>query len=105
MRRTRQLIAYRRDVVIGLCHLYKCTPLNVLWEFVFYIVMRTNLHALSITIYESPQYCYDAYLIYWRGMQVDGERLFTTKGPVMVKESNNYKNGLLRGQYLAIKVT
>ena len=38
MRRTRQLIAYRRDVVIGLCHLYKCTPLNVLhW-----------LHLLSI---------------------------------------------------------
>ena len=26
----------------------------VLWEFVSYIVMRTNLHALSITIYESP---------------------------------------------------
>ena len=27
-------------------------------------------------------YCYDAYLLYWRGMQVDGERLFTNKGPV-----------------------
>ena len=38
-------------------------------------------------------------------MQVDGERLFTTKGQVMVKESNNLKNCLLRGQYLAIKVT
>ena len=24
-------------------------------------------------------------------MQVDGEILFTTKGPVMVKESNNFK--------------
>ena len=30
MIRTRQLIAYSRDVVIGLCNLYKCTPLNVL---------------------------------------------------------------------------
>ena len=50
-------------------------------------------------------YCYDAYLLYWRGMQVDGERLFTNKGPVMVKESNHFKNCLLRGQYLAIKVT
>ena len=29
--------------------------------------------------------CYDAYLFYWRGMQVDGERLFTNKGPVIVK--------------------
>ena len=38
-------------------------------------------------------------------MQVDGERLFTTKGPVMVKESNNLKNPLLQGQYLEIKVT
>ena len=38
-------------------------------------------------------------------MQVDGEILLTTKGPVMVKESNNFKNCLLRGQYLAIKVT
>ena len=38
-------------------------------------------------------------------MQVDGETLFTNKGPVMVKESNNFKNSLLRGQYLAIKVT
>ena len=36
-------------------------------------------------------YYYDAYLLYWRGMQVDGERLFTNKGPVMVKESNNLK--------------
>ena len=25
-------------------------------------------------------------------MQVDGEILFTNKGPVMVKESNNFKN-------------
>ena len=39
-----------------------------------------------------------------RGMQVDGEILFTNKGPVMVKDSNNYQNCLLRGQYLAIKV-
>ena len=38
-------------------------------------------------------------------MQVDGEILFITKGPVMVKESNNLKNGLFRGQYLAINVT
>ena len=38
-------------------------------------------------------------------MQVDGEILFTNKGPVMVKESKNFKNCLLRGQYLAIKVT
>ena len=38
-------------------------------------------------------------------MQVDGEILFTNKGPVMVKESNSFKNGLLRGQYIAIKVT
>ncbi len=38
MRRTRQLIAYRRDVVFTLCLLHKCTPLNVLhW-----------LHLLSI---------------------------------------------------------
>ena len=38
-------------------------------------------------------------------MQVDGDILFTNKGPVMIKESNNLKNSLLRGQYLAIKVT
>ena len=38
-------------------------------------------------------------------MQVDGEILFTNKGPVMVKESNNFQNCLLRGQYFAIKVT
>ena len=38
-------------------------------------------------------------------MQVDGEILFTTKGPVMVKESNNLKNRLLQGQNLEIKVT
>ena len=38
-------------------------------------------------------------------MHVDVEILFTNKGPVMVKESNNFKNCLLRGQYLAIKVT
>ncbi len=38
-------------------------------------------------------------------MQVDGEILLTTKGPVIVKESNNFKNCLLQGQYLAIKVT
>ena len=38
-------------------------------------------------------------------MQVDGERVLTNKGPVVVKESNNYQKGLLRGQYLAIKVT
>ena len=38
-------------------------------------------------------------------MQVDGEILFTNKGPAMVKESNNFKSSLLRGQYLAIKVT
>ena len=37
-------------------------------------------------------------------MQVDGEILFTNKGPVMVKESKFFKNCLLRGQYLAIKV-
>ena len=50
-------------------------------------------------------YCYDAYLPYWRGMQVDGERLFTNKGPVMVNESKTFQNCLFRGQYLAIKVT
>ena len=50
-------------------------------------------------------YCYDAYLPYWRGMQVDGEILFTNKGPVMVKESYHFQNRLFRGQYLAIKVT
>ena len=38
-------------------------------------------------------------------MQVDGERLFTNKGPIMVKESNNFQNCLLRGQYIAINVT
>ena len=38
-------------------------------------------------------------------MQVDGERLLTNKGPIMVKESNNFQNCLLRGQYLAINVT
>ena len=37
-------------------------------------------------------------------MHVDGEIVFTIKGPVMVKESNTFKNCLLRGQYLAIKV-
>ena len=45
------------------------------------------------------------YLLYWRGMQVDLERLFNNEGPVMVKESNNFQKCLLRGQYLAIKVT
>ena len=50
-------------------------------------------------------YCYDAYQPYWRGMQVDGERLFANKGPEMVKESGNFQNCLFRGQYLAIKVT
>ena len=49
--------------------------------------------------------CYDAYMLYWRGMQVDGKILFTNKGPVMVKESNNFQNCLLRGKYLATKVT
>ena len=38
-------------------------------------------------------------------MQVDGEILFANKGPVMVKESNNFQNCLFREQYLAIKVT
>ena len=38
-------------------------------------------------------------------MQVDGERLFTNKGPVMVKESDHFQKCLFRGQYLAIKVT
>ena len=37
-------------------------------------------------------------------MQVDGERLFANKGPVMVKESDNFQNCLFRGQYLALKV-
>ena len=36
----------------------------------------------------------DTYLLlYWRGMQVDNERLFTNKGPVMLKESYNFQNG------------
>ena len=38
-------------------------------------------------------------------MQVDGEILFTNKGPGMVKECKKIQNGLFRGQYLAIKVT
>ena len=38
-------------------------------------------------------------------MQVDGERLFTNKVPVMVNESITFQNCLFRGQYLAIKVT
>ena len=50
-------------------------------------------------------YCYDAYLPYWRGMQVDGGILFTNKGPGMVKECKKNQNCLFRGQYLAIKVT
>ena len=50
-------------------------------------------------------YWYDAYLPYWRGMQVDGERLFANKGPVMVNESKTFQNCQFRGQYLAIKVT
>ena len=37
-------------------------------------------------------------------MPVDSEILLTKKGPVMVKESYNFQNGLLRGQYLVIKV-
>ena len=51
-------------------------------------------------------YCYDAYLLYCRGMQVDSERLFIKKGPVMVKESDFFsQNGLIQGQYPVIKVT
>ena len=38
-------------------------------------------------------YCYDAYLLYLRGMQVDSERLFNNKGPVIVNESDNFQNG------------
>ena len=38
-------------------------------------------------------------------MQVDGEILFTNEGPVMVNESINFQNCLLRGQYRATKVT
>ena len=37
-------------------------------------------------------------------MQVDSDILFTNNGPVMVKESDIFQNGLLRGQYLVIKV-
>ena len=36
-------------------------------------------------------YSYDAYRLYWRGMQVDGERLLTNKGPVMVREVTTFK--------------
>ena len=50
-------------------------------------------------------YCYDAYMLYWREMQANGERLFTNKGPAMVKESENFQNCLLRGHHLSIKVT
>ena len=52
-------------------------------------------------------YCYDAYLLYWRGMQVDGEIIFSNKGPIglMVKDSEHFQNGQLPGQYIAIKVT
>ena len=38
-------------------------------------------------------------------MQVDGEVLFTNKGTGMVKECKKNQNCLIRGQYLAIKVT
>ena len=38
-------------------------------------------------------------------MQVDSERLFTNKGPVMVTASDIFQNGLIRGQYTMIKVT
>ena len=41
--------------------------------------------------------CYEAYGIYWRGMQVDIEIVLNNEGPVMVKESDNFN--LLRGQY------
>ena len=41
-------------------------------------------------------------LLYWRGMQVDGERLFTNKGPVMVKENIKFQNCLLRFHCFAI---
>ena len=36
-------------------------------------------------------------------MQVDSERLFTNKCIIMGKESDNFQNGLFRGQYLVIK--
>ena len=35
VRRTRHLIAYRLDVVIGLYHLYTCTSLNVYIDFIY----------------------------------------------------------------------
>ena len=38
-------------------------------------------------------------------MQVDGDIVFTNKGPGMVKECKQIQNYLFRGQYLAIKVT
>ena len=38
-------------------------------------------------------------------MQVDSEIIFTNKGTVMVKESYNFQNGLLRRQYIVIKVS
>ena len=50
-------------------------------------------------------YYYDAYLLYWRGMQVDSEILFTNNGPVIVKEREQFQSGLIRGQYIVIKVT
>ena len=38
-------------------------------------------------------------------MQVDGEIVFTNKGPGMVKECKQIQKCLFRGKYLAIKVT
>ena len=49
-------------------------------------------------------YCYDTYMLYWRGMQVDSEILFTNKFPIMAKETDNFQNGVLRGHYIVIKV-
>ena len=76
-------------------------------RFGYWAILKFSLWWLWQPFFKMDEsgYCYDAYLLYWRGMQVDGERLFTNKGPVMVKESSNFHNCLLRGQYLAIKVT
>ena len=38
-------------------------------------------------------------------MQVESEILFTNKCPIVVKEGENFQNGLIRGQYIVIKVT
>ena len=60
MRRTSQFTAYRRDVVIGLCHLYKCTSLNVL-HWLHLLSIHTEYGNLSFTL--SRELAYMRYLL------------------------------------------